>query len=128
MLTRVAGATGARAVVMARGPSGPQEAVPLKLSHRILLTGEAVAEIGGELDIATAEMAVGYVKHVIDRHRGPVIVQLAGVRFCDAQGLSALVRMARYAERTGRPFRLAAPSPSVAKIMRITGLDRVFPV
>ena len=86
-----------------------------------------MAEISGELDIATAEMAVRYVKRVIDHHRGQVIVQLAGVRFCDAQGLSALVRMARYAERAGRPFRLAVPSPPVAKIMRITGLDRVFP-
>jgi anti-sigma B factor antagonist len=113
--------------VAARVPGEPQEAVPLKLSHRILPTGEAVAEIGGELDIATAEMAVGYIKRVIDRHRGPVIVRLAGVRFCDAQGLSGLVRMARYAERAGRPFRLASPSPPVAKIMRITGLDRVFP-
>jgi anti-sigma B factor antagonist len=111
---------------MASGPGGPQEAVPLTLSHRTLPTGEAVAEIGGELDIASAEMAFGYVKRVIDHHREPVIVQLAGVRFCDAQGLSALVRMARYAERAGRPFRLAAPSPPVTKIMRITGLDRVF--
>jgi anti-anti-sigma regulatory factor len=34
--------------------------------------------------------------------------------------------MAGYAERAGRPFRLASPSPSVVKIMRITGLDRRF--
>ena len=44
--------------------------------------------------------------------------------FCDAGGLTALVRMARYAERNGCPFRLASPSPSLVKIMRITGLDR----
>jgi anti-sigma B factor antagonist len=56
-----------------------------------------------------------------------VIVRLTAVRFCDAQGLSALVRMARYAEREGRPFRLASLSPPVARIMRITGLDRTFP-
>ena len=127
MLTRMAGATAARAIVTARAPGGPQEAVPLKLSHRILPTGEAIADIGGELDIATAEMALRYVNRVIDHHRGPVIVRLTAVRFCDAQGLSALVRMARYAGRAGRPFRLAAPSAPVAKIMRITGLDRVFP-
>ena len=98
----------------------------LELSHRVLPTGEAVAAIGGELDFATAEMAVRYVSRVIDCHHGPVIVDLTALGFCDAQGLSALVRMAGYAERAGRPFRLVSPSPSVVKIMRITGLDRRF--
>ena len=127
MLTRVADATAAGSIVTASTPDDPHGAVPLELSHRILPSGEAVAKIGGELDIATAEMAVRYVKRVIDGHRGPVIAQLTAVRFCDARGLSALVRMARYAERAGRPFRLASPSPPVVKIMRITGLDRGVP-
>jgi anti-anti-sigma regulatory factor len=47
---------------------------PLRLSHRALPAGEAVIDIGGELDIATAEAAVRYVRQVIDRHRGLVIV------------------------------------------------------
>ena len=98
----------------------------LKLSHRALPTGEAVVDFGGELDIATAEAAVRYVRQVIDRHRGLVIVDLTGLRFCDARGLNALLRMARYAERAACPFRLASPSPSLVKIMRITGLDRRF--
>jgi anti-anti-sigma factor len=98
----------------------------LELSQRVLPTGEAVACIGGELDFATAEMAVRYVSRLIDSHRGPVIVDLTALGFCDAQGLSALVRMAGYAERAGRPFRLVSPGPSVVKIMRITGLDRRF--
>jgi anti-sigma B factor antagonist len=98
----------------------------LELSHRILPTGEAVAAIVGELDFATAEMAVRYVRRLIAFHHGPVIVDLTALDFCDAQGLSALVRMAGYAERAGRPFRLVSPSPSVIKIMRITGLDRRF--
>jgi anti-anti-sigma factor len=98
----------------------------LELSHRALETGEAVVRIGGELDFATAEMAVRYVSRVIECHQGPVIVDLTALSFCDAQGLSAFVRMAGYAERVGRPFRLASPSPKVVKIMRITGLDRRF--
>ena len=98
----------------------------LELSHRVLPTGEAVADIGGELDFGTAEMAVRYVSRVIDCHHGPVIVDLTAMDFCDGQGLSALVRMAGYAERAGRPFRLVSPSPPVVKIMRITGLDRRF--
>ena len=41
-------------------------------------------------------------------------------------GLAALVRMAGYAERMGCTFRISSPSPSVVKIMRITGLDRAW--
>jgi anti-sigma B factor antagonist len=111
---------------MADAQGGVRGAAPLTLSHRVLPTGEAVIDIGGELDIATAEAAVGYVRRVIDGHRGLVIVDLTGLRFCDARGLNALLRMADYAERAACPFRLASPSPSLVKIMRITGLDRRF--
>ena len=89
-------------------------------------TGETVVNLGGDLDILSAELAVSYVRDVIDRHRGPVEVNLTALVFCDANGLAALVRMARYAEQKGRPFRLASPRPSLVKIMRITGLDRRF--
>jgi anti-sigma B factor antagonist len=112
--------------MMATGVADARAGEQLELSHRVLPTGEAVAGIGGELDFATAEKALRYVSRVIDCHHGPVIVDLTALGFVDAQGLSALVRMAGYAERAGRPFRLVSPSPSVVKIMRITGLDRRF--
>jgi len=111
-------------VVAARDDS--QRTAPIELNHRICPTGEAVVGLGGDLDILSAEMAVSYVRDVIDRHHGPVTVNLTALAFCDAKGLAALVRMARYAEQQGRPFRLASPSPSLVKIMRITGLDRRF--
>ena len=99
---------------------------PLKLRHRICPTGEAVVDLHGELDVASAEVAVSYVRDVTDRHDGPVTVDLTALDFCDAQGLAALVRMAGHAEQKGCPFRLASPSPSLVKIMRITGLDHRF--
>jgi anti-anti-sigma factor len=125
MRTCVAHEGAAEAVVMAAQDDLPGNP-PLELSRQICLTGEAVVDLDGDLDIATAELAVSYVKDVIDRHRGPVIVDLAALVFCDARGLAALVRMAGYAEQRGCPFRLASPSPSLIKIMRITGLDRRF--
>ena len=45
----------------------------------------------------------------------------------DPAALSGLVqRIAGYAEQMGCTFRLASPSLSLVKIMRITGLDRTF--
>jgi anti-anti-sigma factor len=106
-----------------------EEGIPhtaLRLSHRVLPTGEATVEIGGELDVGTADTASRYVKEIIDRHRGPVVVSLESVRFCDVPGLGALVRMANYAEQADCPFLVTSPSPMLTKLMRITGLDRKF--
>lgn len=110
--------------VAARGDSwGP---AALQLSHRIGDADEIIVYLDGELDIASAEQAVSYVRDVIDLRRGPVIVNLAALAFCDARGLAALVRMARYAEQSNCPLQVASPSPSLVKIMRITGLNRRF--
>jgi anti-sigma B factor antagonist len=99
---------------------------PLELSHRVLDTGEAAVEIGGELDVATADAAFCYVREIIDREGGPVVVGLADVRFCDARGLYALVRMARYAEQADCPFGVTAPSPRLTRLIQITGLGETF--
>ena len=104
----------------------PQRTEPLELDHWIGSAGEATVNLRGELDIASAEAAVSYVRNVIDRHGAPVTVDLTALAFCDARGLAALLRMADYAEQAGCPFRLVSPRPSLVKIMRITGLNRRF--
>jgi len=115
---------GEQIIVEAEGQGGRRRAASLELKHQILPTGEAVAGIGGELDIATADAAVRYVTGIIDRHHGPVIVDLTALRFCDARGLSALLQIGRYAEQGDRGFRVASPTPPVLKLLRITALDR----
>jgi anti-anti-sigma factor len=105
---------------------GTQEPAPLERSYRVGPGGEIVVDLGGELDIVSAEAAVSYVRDVIDGCRGPVVVDLTALIFCDARGLGALLRMVGYAEQAGCEFRLTSPRPSLVKIMRITGLDRRF--
>lgn len=111
--------------VMVVAPQDSAAAAPMELSYRTGPAGETVVDLGGDLDILSAELAVSYVRDVIDRHHGPVKVDLTALAFCDATGLSALVRMARYAEQEDCPFRLVSPRPSLVKIMRVTGLDRL---
>jgi anti-sigma B factor antagonist len=103
------------------------EPLQLELSCREDGDGVRVVSVTGELDIATAEQAYIYISDVIDAWPTPVSVDLSGLTFCDASGLSALARIARHARAAGRQFRLTAVRPSLLKIMRITGLDRSFP-
>ncbi len=89
--------TDARAVeeeVVVTARDDLERTAPIELNHRICPTGEAVVDLGGDLDLLSAEVAVNYVRGVIDRHRGPVTVNLTALAFCDARGLAALVRMA----------------------------------
>jgi anti-sigma B factor antagonist len=99
-------------------------ATQLGLVCEITATGEALVMVSGELDITSADGAVGCVRDVIDRHHLPVILDMAGLTFCDASGLGALVRMNNYAGKAGCPIQLASPGPGLLQIMRITGLDR----
>jgi anti-anti-sigma factor len=98
----------------------------LELGRRTLPTGEQVADIGGELDIVTADVALEYVRGLIDGHHGPVVANLARVSFCDARGLRALLLMADYAHKAGCAFRVDSPTPMVARLMKITGLEDKF--
>ena len=82
MLTCVAQTRAVEEVVVA-AQDDPLGTAPLELSHRICPTAGAVVDFGGELDIASAEVAVSYVRDVIDRHHGPVTVNLTALAFCD---------------------------------------------
>ena len=118
---------GTAARVAGPAEAGAAPAVALGLTHRIYPDGHAVAVIHGELDAATADQAYEYIRQVIDRSRGPVRLDMAGLTFCDARGLRTLVGAAAHARKTGRKLSLVALRPAIVKIMRITGVDANFP-
>jgi anti-anti-sigma factor len=82
----------------------------------------------GELDLATADSLAAQGHAAIARHTWLLLLDLTGVSFCDASGLSAFVQIANHADKTGCRYGLIAPQPLVAKLLRITGLDRRMPV
>jgi anti-sigma B factor antagonist len=103
------------------------EPVQLELSCRTDADGNQVISVTGELDIATAEQAYAYISEVIDSWPTPVSVDLSGLTFCDASGLGVLAKIARHARQAGRQLKLTSVRPPQLKIMRLTGLDGVFP-
>ena len=87
-----------------------------------------VVQVRGELDLALAGSLAARGYAAIGRQARVLLLDVAGVSFCDACGLSALVRIANHADRTGCRYGLIAPQPLVVKILRITGLDQRLPV
>lgn len=121
------GAMGATAADLARAYHG-MEAAQLELGFQRTADGQAMVNMRGELDIATAEQAHAYLRRVLDgEKKGKVILNLADLTFCDAAGLGVLAKVAGHARRTGRTLRVTAARPSLVRIMRITGMDEAFP-
>lgn len=87
-----------------------------------------VVSVQGELDLATADNVATRGYAAIGDQPRVLLLDLAGVSFCDAGGLSALVRIANRADATGCPYGLIAPRPQLMKVLRITGLDQRLPV
>jgi anti-sigma B factor antagonist len=86
--------------------------------------GTQVLSVQGELDLATADGLYRRGRAAIGRHAGPLLLDLAGLSFCDACGLSAFVRIANEADAAGCRYGLIAPQPLVVKMLRITGLHK----
>ena len=100
----------------------------LTLSCLVSQPGQTTVTFAGELDIASADQAYEYVRGAIDARGGQVLLDVAGLAFCDARGLGALVRMSRHAGQAGSSLQLVAPPTRLRKIIRITGLENKLPV
>ena len=82
-----------------------------------------LVRLRGELDLATADAVATQGYAAADGQAWVLLLDLAGVSFCDARGLSALVRIANRADTTGCRCGLIAP-PQLVKVLQITGLDQ----
>jgi anti-anti-sigma factor len=105
------------------GSAAAQPGGLLSISCGMAAVGTVMISFSGELDLASAEHAFGYVRDVIDQHEALVVLDLALLSSCDARGLGALVRMSRHAGQAGCVLRLMSPQPQLVTIMRITGVD-----
>jgi len=116
------------------GPTGRQQPGTVRLAGMLTLsclisqTGQATVTLAGELDAASADQACEYVRGAIDAYGGQILLDVAGLSFCDARGLGALVRMSGHAGQAGCSLHLVAPPPRLMKIIRITGLEDKLPV
>ena len=80
-----------------------------------------------ELDLATAG-GLAARGCAAAAHTRLLLLDLSGLSFCDARGLSALVQIANHADRAGCRYGLIAPQPWVARVLRICRLDQRLPM
>ncbi len=87
-----------------------------------------VLAVSGELDVASAPMLRTHVGFALGRRPAHLILDLAGLRFCDAAGLSVFAMARNAAIRDGASLALAAVPRPVTRLLRMTGMNRVLDV
>ncbi|MFE7767777.1 STAS domain-containing protein [Streptomyces sp. NPDC057438] len=100
---------------------------PLKIITRHAATGP-VLEIGGELDYTSASELRALLSTLVLRPGGRLVLDLAGMEFCDSSGITALLAARSHALAAQADVALAAVPPHTLRVLRIVGLDQIFPL
>ncbi|TDC70509.1 anti-sigma factor antagonist [Actinomadura sp. GC306] len=95
----------------------------------VRVSGEtAVVLVTGEIDLRTADLLRA---RLVELHAaGPrrLVADFSAVPFCDAAGLGALVAAHNQIAATGGEIVLAGVRPAQLRLLRVTGLQRLFAV
>ncbi|NJC66647.1 STAS domain-containing protein [Planosporangium flavigriseum] len=86
--------------------------------------GTVVVDVRGELDLASTATLREDLSAEVSAMRPPgVVVDLGLVTFIDSIGLSALIGVQRDISSTGVAMRVVNPSPLVARMLHVAGVD-----
>jgi anti-anti-sigma factor len=82
----------------------------------------------GRIDVESAPTLRDQLKTIAESTPRLVIVDLNEVEFIDSSGLSALVSGLKALRQSGGSISLSRPHPQALTALRLTLLDRVFPI
>ncbi|MFG2132813.1 STAS domain-containing protein [Streptomyces sp. NPDC048751] len=99
----------------------------LKITPRDAATGP-VLEIGGELDYSNAAELRDRVARFTLEPGQCLILDLAGLEFCDSSGITAMIAARNHARAAGADVALTGVPANTLRILRIVGLDQIFTI
>jgi anti-sigma B factor antagonist len=95
----------------------PELAISLQRSP-----GEAVVQLTGEIDMLTSTRLSDAVNDLLMEPPPRIVLDLAGVTFCDSQGLGTLVVLSRKATTAQSVLVLTNVGDFLIRVLDITGL------
>ncbi|WP_299535880.1 STAS domain-containing protein [uncultured Streptomyces sp.] len=98
----------------------------LTVTARSHPAGPHVLTVTGELDYHTSTRLHQALDDVPLAPGTGLVIDLAGLTYCDSTGITLLVTAYQRAEAIGARFSLAATSPDLLRVFHIVGLDQVF--
>ncbi|MET9844827.1 STAS domain-containing protein [Streptomyces ossamyceticus] len=97
----------------------------MDIGRRNNITGP-VLEIIGELDYSNATRLRELLLTLTLRPGQRLFLDLAGLTFCDASGITALIAARGHAHAAQADIALAAVPAHTLRILRLVGLDQIF--
>lgn len=88
--------------------------------------GALVCALEGDLDIETLAPAADALTALVAQRPRALVIDLAQVGFCDSSGLNLLLKTRLAAAEEGVALHLAAVSPTVMRVLELTGAQAVF--
>jgi len=88
----------------------------------------AVVTLPAEIDVTLADSVRDELLAILGQGAVLLIADLSKTEFCDSAGVSSLVRTYRQASTSGSALRLVVGTPSVQRVLSITGVDRLVDV
>lgn len=102
------------------------------MSQLEIITREAAAgpvlELLGDLDYDTAGRLRARLTTLALRQGGYLVLDLAGVTFCDSSGITALIVARNHALAAQADVALASVPGHMMRVLRIVGLDQILPI
>lgn len=99
---------------------------PRFAAHSQRAGGFCSVAVSGELDLATGPILADEIARCEGPNTGHVFVDLARVTFIDTDGIRFLCQARQRSDDDGRHLVLAAVSPVVQRLLRLTGLRTNF--
>lgn len=97
----------------------------LELTDRVL-HGCVIVQAHGDVDFGSAPDLDQRLSTILTARAPAVVLDLSRLTFLDCAGAGVLVAASRRAASCGADLVLAAPRPTVTRLLRVTGLDRHF--
>jgi anti-sigma B factor antagonist len=89
-------------------------------------TGAEILAPQGEIDISNVEILEQVLGEALDRQPPSLLVDLGRVEYLDSAGVSSLLRAGHAIDRCGGRLMLVGGNRFIRRLLRMTGIDRLF--
>ncbi|WP_240778008.1 STAS domain-containing protein [Nonomuraea basaltis] len=87
-----------------------------------------IVALDGELELCSVPCLLDAVSEALAGEQHNLLVDAAGLTFCDSEGLEALLKAQRKVTGAGGTMELAHVHGRVRRVLEITGLTRAFTI